>query len=179
MFVCDCMSSPAMTITPDTTFQDALKMIHDHRCRCLPVIDDEGELVGIVSERDLLYVSAVRDSPLRVWEMIHLLSKLPEREIMTQEDITLTMELCAWELAYLLSRLEISEIMTRDVITTTPDTPIEEAARLMVENSIGALPVIDKDNRINGVITETDIIKNLVEYTIGAQSVAQVWRKQG
>lgn len=171
MLVRDCTSSPAVTITRDTPFQEALKLMHDHRCRRLPVVDDEGELVGIVSERDLLYASAVRDSSLRVWEVIHLLSRLPEREIMTQDDITVTTELCAWELAYLLSKLHIGEIMTRDVITTTPDTPIEEAARLMVENKIGGLPVVGEDNRIVGMITEADILKVLVEYALDAHTV--------
>jgi acetoin utilization protein AcuB len=174
MFVRDCMSSPPVTITPDAPFQDSLKLMHDHRFRRLPVVDEEGNLVGIVSERNLLYAAPAPDASILVWELIYLLSRFSEREIMTQDDITVTTELCAWELAYLLSRLQIGEIMTRDVITTTPDTPIEDAARLMVENKIGGLPVVGEDNRVVGVITETDIFKTFVEYAVDAHKV-QPW----
>jgi acetoin utilization protein AcuB len=138
MFVRDRMSSPAVTITPDTPFQDALKLMHDHRFRRLPVADERGELVGIVSERDLMYVSPSPATSLNVWE-----------------------------LHYLLSRLQIQEIMTGDVITTTPDTPIEDAAHLMADNKIGGLPVMDGDDRVIGVITETDIFKACDEMFAG------------
>jgi acetoin utilization protein AcuB len=57
MFVRDRMSSPAVTITPNTTLQNALNLMHEHRFRRLPVVDEKGKLVGIVSERDLLYAS--------------------------------------------------------------------------------------------------------------------------
>ena len=174
MFVHDCMSSPPVTITRDMPFQDALKLMHDHRFRRLPVVDDRGELVGIVSERDLLYASPALDAPIYVWELIHLLARLPEREIMTQGDITVTTELCAWELAFLLSRLRIGEIMTRGVVTTTPDTSIEDAARWMVENKVGGLPVVEENNRVVGVITETNILKAFVEYAVDAHKMQPV-----
>jgi len=141
MFVRDRMSSEPITITPDTPFQDALKLMHEHRFRRLPVVDKHGKLVGIVSERDLLYASPSPATSLSVWE-----------------------------LNYLLSKLEVQEIMTKEVITTTPDTPIENAARLIVDNKIGGLPVVDEDNRVVGVITETDIFKTFVEMFGGGHS---------
>ncbi|MGD9099325.1 MAG: CBS domain-containing protein [Anaerolineae bacterium] len=130
MFVSDRMSSPAVTITPDTPFQDALKLMRERRFRRLPVVNKRGKLVGIVSERDLLYASPSQATSLNVWELRDLLSKVQVREIMTQ-----------------------------DVITTTPDTPVENASHLMVENKIGGLPVVDEERRVVGVITETDIFK--------------------
>jgi CBS domain-containing protein len=53
--------------------------------------------------------------------------------------------------------------MSKKVITVAPDTPLQEAARLMVEHKIGGLPVVDENNRVVGVITETDIFKAFVE----------------
>ncbi len=138
MFVNDRMSSPPMTITPETPFQDALKLMRDHRFRRLPVVDNKAKLVGIVSERDLLYASPSQATSLDVWELHHLLSKVRVREIMTQ-----------------------------DVITTTPDTPIEDASHLMVENKIGGLPVMDEESRVVGVITETDIFEVFNEMFAG------------
>jgi acetoin utilization protein AcuB len=134
MFVRECMSSPAVTTTPDTSLQDALALMHGHRFRRLPVVDEKGRLVGIVSERDLLYASPPPST---------LLSGL--------------------ELNHLLAELQTGEIMTQEVITTTPETFVEDAARLMVDNKIGGLPVVDADNRVVGVITETDVFKAFIE----------------
>jgi acetoin utilization protein AcuB len=141
MFVRDRMSSEPVTVKADTPFQDALKLMRDHRFRRLPVVDRNDRLVGIVSERDLLYASPSPATSLSVWE-----------------------------LNYLLSKLEVGEIMTRDVISTTPDTPIEEAARVIVDERIGGMPVVDADKRVVGVITETDIFKTFVEMFGGGQA---------
>ncbi|MCB0114868.1 MAG: CBS domain-containing protein [Caldilineaceae bacterium] len=142
MFVRDCMSSPAVTITPDTPFQVALKAMHDHKFRRLPVVDKNGRLAGIVSERDLLHASPSPASSLSVWEM-----------------------------NYLLAKLTVQQIMTRAIIITSPDTPIEHAASLMVANKIGGLPVVDENDRVVGMITETDIFKVFVEMMDGKEGV--------
>jgi CBS domain-containing protein/nucleotide-binding universal stress UspA family protein len=162
MFVRDCMSSPAVTITFNTLFQDVLKTMHRNRVRLLPVVNKKGELIGVISERDLLYVSPSPDTSMRVWELIYLISKLQERGIIDNELITRTPELFVWELAHLLSTIDLQEIMTSDVIAITPDNPIEDAAHLMLENKIRGLPVVDEDNCVVGVITESDIVKAFV-----------------
>ena len=141
MFVRDRMSSPVVTVTPDIPFQDALKLMRDHRCRRLAVVNKRGKLVGIVSERDLLHVSPSPATSLSIWEI-----------------------------TYLLSKIQVREIMTKEVITTTPDTPIEDAAHSMADNKIGGLPVVDERNRVVGVITETDIFKAFTEMFAGGHS---------
>jgi acetoin utilization protein AcuB len=141
MLVKDRMSSPAITITPETPFQDALKMMHDHQFRRLPVLDKSGRLVGIVSERDLMYASSSPATSLSVWE-----------------------------LNYLLSKLQVKELMTKKVFTTAPDSFIEDAARLMAENRIGGLPVVDSQDRVIGVITETDIFRTFVQMYRGGHA---------
>jgi acetoin utilization protein AcuB len=134
MFVRDRMSSPAVTIIPDTSLQAALNLMHEHRFRRLPVVDEKGRLVGIVSERDLLYASPPPAT---------LLSGL--------------------ELNYVLTVRRVDEIMTRNVLTATPDTFVEDAARLMVDNKVGGLPVVEGDNHVVGVITETDVFRAFIE----------------
>jgi len=134
MFVRDHMSSPAVTITPDMPFQDAFKLMREHHFRRLPVVDDDtGKLVGIVSERDLLYASPSPATTLSVWEM-----------------------------NYLLSKITVEKIMTQDVLTTHPEDTIESAASIMVERKIGGLPVVDENNRPVGIITETDVFRVFV-----------------
>ncbi|MDQ7028599.1 MAG: CBS and ACT domain-containing protein [Ardenticatenia bacterium] len=140
MFVRDRMSSPAVTVQPDAPFPEAMQLLRERKFRRLPVVDKDGRLVGIVSERDLLYASPSPASSLSIWEM-----------------------------NYLLAQLKIEEIMTTPVITTTPETPIEDAAHLMVTHKVGGLPVVDDENRVVGVITETDIFKTFVEMLSGGE----------
>jgi acetoin utilization protein AcuB len=141
MFVQDHMISPAITVMPDMPFQEALKMMQEYRFRRLPVVDKKGKLIGIVSERDLLNASP---SPVTT--------------------------LSIWELTYELSKIQVEELMTKEVVTTTPDSPIEDAARLMVEKNVGGLPVINDDNEPVGIITDRDIFGTLVEMFGGGQS---------
>ncbi len=93
------MSSPALTILPETSFQEALKLMHERKIRRLPIVDHDGVLVGIVSERDLLHAAP---SPAT--------------------------SLSSWELNYLLWRLQVKDLMTKNVLTVTPDTPLQNAA---------------------------------------------------
>jgi acetoin utilization protein AcuB len=134
MLVKDKMSAPPVTIAPETPFQDALKVMREKRFRRLPVVNRSGELVGIVSERDLLYATPSPASSLSVWE-----------------------------LHYLLSQLQVQNIMTQNVITTTIDTPIEDAAEVMAKRKIGGMPVVDENNYVLGIITETDIFNAFVD----------------
>ncbi|MBX3051445.1 MAG: CBS domain-containing protein [Caldilineaceae bacterium] len=140
MFVRDCMSSPVVTITADTPFQSALQTMQTHRFRRLPVVDKNGNLAGIVSERDLLHAAPSPASSLSVWEH-----------------------------NYLLSRLTVQQVMTRAIIITTPDTPVEHAASLMIANKIGGLPVVNAQDRVVGMITETDIFRIFVEMLDGQE----------
>jgi len=127
------MSAPVVTITPDTPFQAALQTMQTHSFRRLPVVDKNGRLAGIVSERDLLHAAPSPASTMSVWEH-----------------------------NYLISRLTVQQMMTRAIIITTPNTPVEHAASLMIANKIGGLPVVDAQDRVVGVITETDIFRVFV-----------------
>ncbi|SNB72901.1 CBS domain-containing protein [Thermoflexus hugenholtzii] len=128
----DWMTPNPITISPRTTLPEAHQIMKEKRIRRLPVVDENGHLVGIVTLGD------VREA--------------------SPSDAT---SLSIFELNYLLARLTVDKIMTRKVITVTPDTPIYEAARLMLEHKIGGLPVVE-DGRVVGIITESDIFKMVV-----------------
>jgi acetoin utilization protein AcuB len=123
------MSTPVITIHPDTTLPEALNLMQKEKVRRFPVVDDDGKLVGIVSENDLLHAAPSSATSLSIWEM-----------------------------NYLLNKIAVNELMTREVITVTEDVPLEEAALKMVEHSIGGLPVM-RSGKLVGLITETDIFK--------------------
>jgi acetoin utilization protein AcuB len=128
------MSTPAVTVLLDTPFQDALKLMQERHYRRLPVVGKDNRLVGIVSERDLLHASPSPATSLSVWEM-----------------------------NYLLSKLTIAQLMTEHVVTVSANTPIEIAARHMVEHRIGGLPVVDEERHVMGMLTETDVFRAFVE----------------
>ena len=134
MLVSNRMTTPAVTIHTDTAFQEAVKLMREKGFRRLPVVNKKGALVGIVSERDLLHASPSPASSLSIWEM-----------------------------NYLLWKLKIDEVMTKNVLAVAPDTPIEEAARLMVAHKIGGMTVVNESGEVVGVITETDIFRAFTE----------------
>lgn len=133
MLVRDRMSRHPITVRPDVSIHEALQIMRREKIRRLPVLDENGKLVGIVAEKDLLYASPSSAKALNVYE-----------------------------LQYLLAKLTVGDVMTRNVITVTEFTPLEEAARIMVDNKIGALPVMRGDQLV-GIITETDIFKVFLE----------------
>jgi acetoin utilization protein AcuB len=133
MLVKDCMSTPAITLTPETPYQDALKLMRERKIRRIPVVDAQNHLVGIVSERDLLHAAPSPATSLSVWE-----------------------------LNYLLWRLQLGDVMTKKVATVAPNMPLVEAARLMLDKKIGGLPVVDEQTHVVGVITESDIFRTFV-----------------
>lgn len=132
MLVGERMSKPVIFISPDLPINEALNLMKRERIRRTPVIQD-GRLVGIVSDKDLLNASPSPATSLSVWEM-----------------------------NYLLSKITVKDVMTRKVLTVSEDTPIEEAARIMADNKIGGMPVL-KDDKVTGIITETDLFKILLE----------------
>jgi acetoin utilization protein AcuB len=133
MLVHERMSKNPITITEDTPINEALQFMRDENVRRLPVLNKKGELVGIVSERDLLYASPSPATSLSIYE-IH----------------------------YLVSKITVGEVMTKDVLNVTEYIPLEEAARIMADNKIGGLPVT-RDGKLVGIITESDLFKIFTE----------------
>jgi len=127
------MTKRPVTTHPDTPIDEALKLMRDSKVRRLPVLDKKGKLVGIVTEKDLLYVSPSPATSLSIYE-----------------------------LHYLISRIKVEDVMAKDVITVTEYTPLEEAARIMADNKIGSLPVM-RDGKLVGIITETDLFRIFLE----------------
>ena len=127
------MSRHPITVRPETTLYDGLRLMREEKVRRLPVVDGKGALVGIVNERDLLYAAPSPASSLSVYEM-----------------------------NYLISKVKIEDLMTRDVITVQEDCPLEEAARIMVDHRISGMPVMRGDTLV-GMITESDLFKIFLE----------------
>jgi acetoin utilization protein AcuB len=127
------MTSNPMTIAPDTSIAEAMEQMKRENVRRFPVVDKDRKLIGVVTQTDLLHASPSAATSLTMWEI-----------------------------TYLLSQIKVREVMTRDVKTVTEDTPLEDAARIMVNNKIGSLVVV-RDGGPVGIITESDIFQVFLE----------------
>lgn len=134
MYVSDWMTKKVIILYPDDFLSDAIAMMRERGVRHLPVVKND-KLKGILSDRDIKEFSPSKATSLDMYE-----------------------------LHYLLAKTQVQEVMTTKVITTTSDTPVEEAAMLLLDKNIGCLPVLDQ-GRLSGIITDKDIFRALVDIT--------------
>jgi CBS domain-containing protein len=132
ILVRDWMTHSVISITPEASISSAHQIMKEHGIRRLPVLVDD-KLVGIVTYGDV-------------------------REASPSDATTLSI----WELNYLWAQLIVDKIMTRKVLTVQTNTPILDAAQLMLDRKVSGLPVMDSQNRVVGMITESDIFRMLV-----------------
>jgi acetoin utilization protein AcuB len=135
MTIRELMSGGLITVRRETPVLEARDLMVKERIRHLLVTDTGGALIGIITDRDIRLNLPSRATSLSVWEINHLLTELT-----------------------------VEQVMTQSVITVGPDRPAREAARLMLDHKIGALPVLD-EGRLVGIITETDIVRAFVHMT--------------
>lgn len=133
MLVKERMTRNPITIRPDTPVTEAQAMMKREKIHHLPVLDKDEKLVGIVSEKDLLYASPSPASTLSVYEMTSLLAKL-----------------------------KVEKVMSKNVVTAAEDVPLEEAARIMADRGIGGLPIL-RGSALVGIITESDLFRVFIE----------------
>ena len=130
----DRMTPLPLTVGWHAKLIDAVRLMKEGKIRHLPVLDGGSRLVGIVTDRDL--------------RQVILDPRLQER--------------LGVELAEALEAFTVRDIMTWAVISVRPETEIRDAARLMHQRKIGALPVV-KNDRLVGILTETDVIRTFAE----------------
>jgi CBS domain-containing protein len=134
--VSDVMTRKLITASPETTFQEAVRLLEDNRISGLPVIDDDGKLVGIVSEADLLNKAEKREPDAYVLESRrHRLDRSRA------------------------SALDVASAMSRDIVSVRPDSPIALAAREMHARGFKRLPVVDSEGRLVGIVSRGDVLK--------------------
>ncbi len=132
VMVKDWMINPVITVEATSPISAAHHLMKNNNVRRLPVLKDN-KLVGIVTIGDV-------------------------REASPSDATTLSI----WELNYLWAQLTVEKVMSRDILTVQPDTPILNAAEIMLEKKVSGLPVIAGDQLV-GIITETDIFRMLVK----------------
>jgi acetoin utilization protein AcuB len=135
-----------LTVRWDAPLVDAVRLMKEGKIRHLPVLDRDRRLVGIVTDRDL--------------RQVILDPRLQER--------------LGASVADALEGFRVRDIMTWAVISVRPETEMRDAARLMHQRKIGALPVV-KNDKLVGILTETDVIRTFVE-VLGEGMLARPYR---
>jgi acetoin utilization protein AcuB len=131
MLVRALMTGAPITLPPDISIFEARRLMDTERIRHV-LVTLGGDLLGIVTDRDIRLNMPSQATSLSVWE-----------------------------LNYLLAKVTVGEVMTRSVITIGPDLDASDASQIMLDRKIGALTVID-EGKLIGIVTETDLLRAFV-----------------
>jgi acetoin utilization protein AcuB len=127
------MTENPVTADPEMPLRQAVGLMRERKIRHLPVVENGGRLVGILTDRDVKHAALVPA----------LAEHLP------------------WDLRRLKS-LRVRDVMTWSVVTTNPEAPLAQAGLTMFQRRIGSLPVVE-EGRLVGILTETDVLAALTE----------------
>lgn len=143
--VADAMSRDPIVVRPETPLNEAIQIIAERRISGLPVVDDAGQLVGIISETDLMWQETGVDPPpyIMFLDSVIYLKNPAQYERDLHKALGQT----------------VGEVMSPSPITISPDKPLKEAAQLMHEREIRRLPVLDAQGQVIGILTRGDIIR--------------------
>ena len=139
MLVKEFMSTEVVTISEDKNMLEVRELMRSSDKRRLPVVDDISRVRGIITDADVSRTSPTDATTLSRYEANYLLGKLKVRDVMTKN------------------------VITKNVITVHYDAGVEDAAYLLYKNKINALPVVDDDNKLCGIITDSDIFRAFVD----------------
>jgi CBS domain-containing membrane protein len=129
----DLMTDHVFTLRPTDDLESLYDLMDTRHVRHVPVVDRDGDLVGLVTQRDLA-----------------------RRALGAQDDLPLSMQ------QEILRRRKVREIMATEVDTVEPDESLKAAAEMLIDNKIGCLPVVEGDHLV-GILTESDFVRHYVE----------------
>jgi CBS domain-containing protein len=143
--VADVMSHDPIVVKAETPLNEAIKILAEKRISGLPVVDDAGNLLGIISETDLMW----RETDVTPPAYIMILDSV----IYLQNPATYERDL------HKALGQTVGEVMSKNPITISPDKSLKEAAKIMHDRKVHRLPVLSGDNQVIGILTRGDIIR--------------------
>ena len=141
------MTRDVHTVTESTPIDELARTFGEKGVSGFPVLDAEGDLVGVVTESDLILQNQRLHIPtvVALFDAVIVLgrSKRLEEEVRR------------------MTATEVGEIMTRHPVTVNTDTPVDQIATIMAERKIHTLPVLDDEGRLVGVVGKIDVVRSL------------------
>jgi CBS domain-containing protein len=131
----DVMTTRVIWVKKDATFREMAAALRDHRVSAFPVIDNDGTVIGVVSEADLLTKEALDDEPGMIAGILRRRDQNKARGVTA------------------------GDLMTAAVVAVRPDDTVEHAARLMYDRRVKRLPVTDANGRLVGIISRADVLR--------------------
>lgn len=143
------MTKEVVTVSKDMSVKELARILSEKKISGTPVVDDQDNLVGIVTENDLIDQAKKVHIPtvMALFDSFVFLEN-PER---LEKDLKK------------MSAATVGDICSSDVITATTETPVDELATTMSEKKVHTLPVLDKEGNMVGVIGKSDIIRTLAQ----------------
>lgn len=142
----DIMTTQIHTVHQDSEIKELAKLFVERKVNALPVVDDEGLLVGMVTQTDLVE----QDKPLHIPTVVSLFDWVIYLESPKKFS----------EAVRKVTARKVGEICSTDVITCSPETPVSEVASLMVDNKVHLVPVL-KEGKMVGVVARLDVIRTM------------------
>jgi CBS domain-containing protein len=143
MKAADVMVTNVITVGPDISVQEVAQILLSARISAVPVVEAGGELLGIVSEGDLMHRAEAGTGRRRPWWLAAFLGK----------------EALAAEFVKEHSR-RVTDVMTREVVTATPETSLSDIANLLEKNAIKRVPIV-KDGKVVGIVSRANLLQAL------------------
>ncbi len=140
----DFMITDMKVINANDSVENAAKLLLEHNISGLPVVNDEGELVGVISEGDLVFQNK-RMTPPAMVDILGAIISIGSQERYLKE-------------LHKALATDVGSVMTTNVITAKPEHTLEQLATMMIDNDVNRLPVI-KDGKLVGIVTRQDIIR--------------------
>ena len=146
------MAAPVITVSPEATLEEAIKILAKNDISGLPVVDAQNKLVGIISEKDIIEYT----------NTLHVVSLLGTSGwISPHTDVS---DIAAFKKgAELLSTTSVEKVMSKKVVTATRQTTSAELAKLMRKRNVNRLPVVDDDGTVEGIVSRADLLKSLAD----------------
>lgn len=143
--VADVMTCDPIVVSLQTPLNQAIQILASKRISGLPVVDEVGKLLGIISETDLMWQETGITPPAYIMFL--------DSVIYLQNPATYERDL------HKVLGQNVGEVMTKNPITVSPDKPLRDAARLMNEKNVHRLPVLDSEGKVIGILTRGDIVR--------------------
>lgn len=157
MKVADIMTREVISVRPDLRVGQIARVFREHQLSGLPVVSEEGELVGIITELDMVKRHARPQMPAFL-PLLGAYIPLGTKEYK--------------ESLRRITGVSAQDIMTTPVNTISPDASVEDAATVMVSNRSNPLPVVDENGHMIGIISRTDILRVIEELELQLENEA-------
>ncbi len=142
------MNRNVITVNQEMTVDEVVKILLDNRISGVPVLDEAGKVIGIVSETDLIY----REKNLHTPSFISILQGIVFLE--STKDLEYQVKKMA---AY-----KVKDVMTKNVITVSGEAELNSVVDIIIDQKVNRVPVIDHEGKLIGIITRSDILKHII-----------------